>query len=508
MSLRTRLTIGIACLLDGRDRRRVRRRIHRRPERTAPGTRQRAARTRGRLRPHRPQRDATTARRKSTPPRRASAARRGNRLRAVRPRRRHDAAPERRAPAPADDRCARSRGRHAPVVLLGRDRRGHASPHLHDPAHGRDGARDRAAADRNRHARSDESGLFFVAIWLVVVAAAAADRAAVSRTMLKPVLRLTEDAERIAATGDLRERTDQSRSDELGRLAVAFNTMLDALARSVSAQRQLVADASHELRTPLATARTNLEVIELHGEIDAADRGRILAEAIDELREMTRLIEELVDLARGDVQPLETQPVRLDHRRRGGGRGSGAASRPHVRHRPRGDGRRGLADRTRPRDREPPRQRGQVEPAGRDDHRDRRRRRRVRARPRSGDRRRGSPPHVRPLLPRDRRTYASGLGTRTRDRPTDRRGARRHHLGRCGRRRRRHAPHPRTPDRAPQCRPRRATSVDGRPASNPDCPFAHTQAQGSAGEVGAAFTPRRRGKGRRSARLRAVVELA
>jgi len=154
--------------------------------------------------------------------------------------------------------------------------------------------------------------MLFDAIWLAVVLAAAAIGLFVSRAVLKPVRRLTEDAERIAATGDLRERTDQSRSDELGRLAVAFNTMLDALAQSVSAQRQLVADASHELRTPLATARTNLEVIELHGEMDAAERSRILAEAIDELREMTQLIEELVDLARGDVHVLETQPVRLD----------------------------------------------------------------------------------------------------------------------------------------------------------------------------------------------------
>jgi signal transduction histidine kinase len=48
-------------------------------------------------------------------------------------------------------------------------------------------------------------------------------------------------------------RTDDRRADELGRLARAFNTMLAALADSIAAQRQLVADASHELRTPLTT---------------------------------------------------------------------------------------------------------------------------------------------------------------------------------------------------------------------------------------------------------------
>jgi two-component system sensor histidine kinase MprB len=155
--------------------------------------------------------------------------------------------------------------------------------------------------------------LLFIAVSVLAVTSAAAVGLFLSRAALRPVRRLTEHAERIAATGDLSQRTNESRSDELGRLAVAFNTMLDALAGSVRAQRQLVADASHELRTPLAAARTNLEVLELHEEVSAAERRRILADATDELKEMTQLIEELVELARGDVQILEKQPIRLDH---------------------------------------------------------------------------------------------------------------------------------------------------------------------------------------------------
>jgi two-component system sensor histidine kinase MprB len=155
--------------------------------------------------------------------------------------------------------------------------------------------------------------LLFIAVSVLAVTSAAAVGLFLSRAALRPVRRLTEHAERIAATGDLSQRTNESRSDELGRLAVAFNTMLDALAGSVRAQRQLVADASHELRTPLAAARTNLEVLELHEEVSAAERRRILADATDELKEMTQLIEELVELARGDAQILEKQPTRLDH---------------------------------------------------------------------------------------------------------------------------------------------------------------------------------------------------
>jgi two-component system, OmpR family, sensor histidine kinase MprB len=155
--------------------------------------------------------------------------------------------------------------------------------------------------------------LLFLLVSLAAVAGAAAIGMAVARATLRPVKRLTDNAERIAATGNLHERTDEGRSDELGRLARAFNSMLDALARSVRAQRQLVADASHELRTPLASARANLELVGLHETLPAAERRRLVGEATDELREMTHLIEELVELARGDAQLPAKQPVRLDH---------------------------------------------------------------------------------------------------------------------------------------------------------------------------------------------------
>ena len=111
----------------------------------------------------------------------------------------------------------------------------------------------------------------------------------------------------------LRERTNEERSDELGRLAHAFNMMLDALTQSVSAQRQLVADASHELRTPLASARANLELVELHDTLPAEERRRLITEAARELREMTHLIEGLVELARGDVEIPAKEPISLDH---------------------------------------------------------------------------------------------------------------------------------------------------------------------------------------------------
>ncbi|MFL5953220.1 MAG: sensor histidine kinase [Gaiellaceae bacterium] len=154
--------------------------------------------------------------------------------------------------------------------------------------------------------------VLFVAVSTLAVAGAALVALFVARAALRPVERLTADAERIAATRDLRAVTDDTRTDELGRLARAFNTMLGALADSIAAQRQLVADASHELRTPLTTARTNLESMQLHPEMPGAEQRRSIEAAVLELGEMTRLIEELVELARGDAQISQHEPVRLD----------------------------------------------------------------------------------------------------------------------------------------------------------------------------------------------------
>lgn len=155
--------------------------------------------------------------------------------------------------------------------------------------------------------------LYFLVAALAALGGAAAVGTAVARGALRPVERLTEHAERIARTGNLAERTNERRSDELGRLAHAFNTMLDALSRSVSAQRQLVGDASHELRTPLAAARANLELVQLHEQLPLEERRRLLADAEVELREMTDLIEGLVELARVDAATPDRQRVRLDH---------------------------------------------------------------------------------------------------------------------------------------------------------------------------------------------------
>ncbi len=153
---------------------------------------------------------------------------------------------------------------------------------------------------------------WLIAIALVGIGLAAALGLAVARAVLAPVQRLTRTAEEVSETRDLSRRIDASGTDELSRLATTFNTMLGALEDSARAQRQLVSDASHELRTPLTSLRTNIEVLARDEALPPGDREQLLRDVTEQLTEMTALIAELVELARGDQAPNEPEDVRLD----------------------------------------------------------------------------------------------------------------------------------------------------------------------------------------------------
>jgi two-component system sensor histidine kinase MprB len=153
---------------------------------------------------------------------------------------------------------------------------------------------------------------FLILISLAGIGLAVALGLIVSRAAVAPVARLTRATERVAETGDLSERIDAGGQDELSRLAGSFNAMLGALEQSTRAQRQLVADASHELRTPLTSLRTNFEVLMSDRELDPDERRRLLEDVVEQIGEMTALISELIELARGDQLPSEPHNVRLD----------------------------------------------------------------------------------------------------------------------------------------------------------------------------------------------------
>ncbi len=134
----------------------------------------------------------------------------------------------------------------------------------------------------------------------------------VSGAAIAPIRRLTRASERVTATGDLSQRIEVHGKDELSQLATRFNEMLAALEESTRAQRALVADASHELRTPLTSLRTNIEVLARDRPLPPGERERLLDDVVEQLGEMTALINELIELARGEQHVSEPEDMRLD----------------------------------------------------------------------------------------------------------------------------------------------------------------------------------------------------
>jgi two-component system sensor histidine kinase MprB len=118
--------------------------------------------------------------------------------------------------------------------------------------------------------------------------------------------------EDLAETTDVSRRLSPGGPDELGRLRRTFNRLLEALESSRRAQSQLVLDASHELRTPLTSLRTNLEVIRRVDELSEQDRNVLVDDVLVQLQELTDLVGDLAELARGDQQPAPREPIRLD----------------------------------------------------------------------------------------------------------------------------------------------------------------------------------------------------
>jgi signal transduction histidine kinase len=213
------------------------------------------------------------------------------------------------------------------VAITGQDVQvasGKDSPYFHDETYGKVVYRIYTAqfpgnpgtlirvAEPASDAASAQTALGWLLAGLVpagAIGAAAMARLAAGR-VLRPVGRLTDTVERIRATGDLSAPIQTPGQDEVSRLGQAFAAMMAALAESVSAQRQLVADASHELRTPLTSLITNLEL--LAEQPDDPSVPALAAAALDEAGELRRLINDLTELARDGQASFHIEDVRLD----------------------------------------------------------------------------------------------------------------------------------------------------------------------------------------------------
>jgi two-component system sensor histidine kinase MprB len=138
---------------------------------------------------------------------------------------------------------------------------------------------------------------------LVVIGLAAVVGAVLARQLTRRLVRLTSAADQVRTTGQLDVAVPVDGSDETGRLGAALSEMLASLARSRDAQQRLVQDAGHELRTPLTSLRTNVYTLRRAEDLDPEDRRRVLDDLESESLELTRLVDEVVEVAtdrRGD----------------------------------------------------------------------------------------------------------------------------------------------------------------------------------------------------------------
>jgi signal transduction histidine kinase len=166
------------------------------------------------------------------------------------------------------------------------------------------------AAQPLRRRMADLGGtvVFFFISGVIALIAAALAIWLVTRRALRPLRQLTATADEIGRSPDRSRRLPPAaRRDDLGRLTESFNGMLDRLeqahrhtAQALAAQQRFVADASHELRTPLTTIRNNAGFLRAHPDAESADRLAALEDLDAEAVRMSRLIEDLLTLARAD----------------------------------------------------------------------------------------------------------------------------------------------------------------------------------------------------------------
>jgi len=154
--------------------------------------------------------------------------------------------------------------------------------------------------------------LILVAIGAGGIVLAALLGTLVARTALAPIGRFTEQTETLSGSLDLSRRLEVGGRDELGRLAASFNETLDALERSVAAQRQLIADASHELRTPITSLRANIQTLGEAERLPPQELAGLRADIVAELDDLTALVGDVVELARGAQPVASLDEVRLD----------------------------------------------------------------------------------------------------------------------------------------------------------------------------------------------------
>jgi signal transduction histidine kinase len=135
----------------------------------------------------------------------------------------------------------------------------------------------------------------------------------IAGTAIDPIERLTTAMTEIGSD-QLDRRIPTTRSDEVGKLAAAFNAMLARLEEAFARERQFIADASHELRTPLTVINANAQLLKRWGDDEPQVRAESLDAIITESQQLAGMVSGMLTLAKADSgDSIPKEPFLLDH---------------------------------------------------------------------------------------------------------------------------------------------------------------------------------------------------
>ncbi|QII72129.1 sensor histidine kinase [Apibacter sp. B2966] len=134
-----------------------------------------------------------------------------------------------------------------------------------------------------------------------------------SKKVFQPIKNLTTEMKKISANHLTVRLKTKPEKDELSELAITFNQMLNRLENSFETQKHFVSNISHELRTPLAAIIAELE-LSLHHQKTSEEYQRILKNALSDAKKITKLSNNLLDLAKASYDPskITFKPTRID----------------------------------------------------------------------------------------------------------------------------------------------------------------------------------------------------
>jgi two-component system sensor histidine kinase MprB len=154
---------------------------------------------------------------------------------------------------------------------------------------------------------------------LVALALAALLAWVAGRAAMQPVTVISAAARAVADSGDPSKRVAAGAHDEVGDLARTLNRMLARLevaqaelASALEAQRRFMADASHELRTPLTSLRGNVDIMARNPGMPVEEQTAAVGELRADAERMSRLVDGLLHLARGDTQVVDQERGLVD----------------------------------------------------------------------------------------------------------------------------------------------------------------------------------------------------